>query len=210
MPKLDGGDLLIVAGDLTASDKIHQYEQFVIWINAQDYKKKIVIAGNHDNALKDEAEGLFKWAANTEYLCDTGTEFEGMKIWGSPWSLWFPEINKHCKAFTCTEIQMRQHLLRIPTDIDILVTHGPPFGILDDVRDRACQCDYDCYKPTGSDTLRNMVLDGSYFPKLKLHVFGHIHEQGGKIFETTLCKFVNASILNEDYKYVNKPVRIIL
>jgi hypothetical protein len=58
--------------------------------------------------------------------------------------------------------------------------------------------------------LRNIVLSSTRMHKLKLHVFGHIHECGGKIFKSTLCKFVNASIMDEVYDPVNQPVRIII
>lgn len=50
-PELPGGDLLIVAGDLTSRDTQEQHLQFLSWIGKQDYKKKIWIAGNHDNYL---------------------------------------------------------------------------------------------------------------------------------------------------------------
>ena len=79
-PILEGGDLLIVAGDLTASDKEVEYTKFDYWIDEQVYKKKIVISGNHDNFLKDF--GLNYLGSNRpyfqfcEYLCDSGTEFE--------------------------------------------------------------------------------------------------------------------------------------
>ena len=52
----------------------------------------------------------------------------------------------------------------------------------------------------------------------RLHVFGHIHECGGQqmIYKregygdenNTIC--VNASLVNERYQPVNKPVRILL
>lgn len=208
-PELEGGDLLIVAGDLTASDTGKQLMDFVLWIKGLRYKKVIVIAGNHDNSLKFNDECCVFDTYNDshiQYLCDSGTEFEGLKIWGCPWTLWFQGINPHCKAFTCTENEMRKHLVKIPRDIDILVTHGPPEGIFDGVLDWTTGKT----KDTGSRTLRHMVLDGSYFPNLKLHVFGHIHEHGGEMLDTTLCTFVNASVMNEDYDMVNKPVRIIL
>src|SRR5215469_5675646 len=87
-PKLKGGDLLLIAGDLTAKHQIHEYEDFVRWLNEQEYKKKIVVAGNHDGLLEREGPQLLKWAKDCDYLLDSETEFEGLKIWGSPWTKW--------------------------------------------------------------------------------------------------------------------------
>ena len=52
-PELEGGDLLIVAGDLTARDSAIELYDFMDWImNDCCYKKRIIIAGNHDNILR--------------------------------------------------------------------------------------------------------------------------------------------------------------
>ena len=50
-----GGDLLIIAGDLTSSDREKEYDDFWRWASYQDYKKVIVIAGNHDNFLQKKS-----------------------------------------------------------------------------------------------------------------------------------------------------------
>jgi len=50
-PKLDGGDLLLIAGDLTARDEPQQFKEFKQWLKEQRYAKKVLIAGNHDNFL---------------------------------------------------------------------------------------------------------------------------------------------------------------
>jgi Icc-related predicted phosphoesterase len=209
-PKLEGGDLLIVAGDLTARDLESEHALFDYWINEQPYKKKIVIAGNHDNVLAEERL-KFQFC---EYLCDSGTEFDGLKIWGSPWSLWFKGINPECKAFTGSENDLKKKFDLIPDDIDILITHSPPYGILDwNYEDKNC----------GS---KSLLAKSRSLPKLKLMVFGHIHEA----YSIIDCKImldslplllsnnkpkcfpiiVNASHVNEHYKPVNKPVRVIL
>lgn len=206
-PELDGGDLLIIAGDLTATDTQEELDEFDNWLVHQSYKKKIFIAGNHDNLLLKEKPRKYmmgnntKWIEKHEYLCDSGTEFEGLKIWGSPWSLKFKDLNPKCAAFTGRESDLSEKFNQIPEDVDILITHTPPYGILDKNK-YGDNC--------GSIHLRNTVLDNSRLPKLCLHVFGHIHENGEKLYETTLGKFVNASIMNENYKPINKPVRIII
>jgi len=203
-PKLDGGDLLIIAGDLTASDKKEQHILFLSWLSKQEYRKKIWISGNHDNFLINTKYIPIK-NNDMEYLCDSGTEFEGLKIWGTPWSLTFEGINPKCMAFTCdTEEELAVKFSLIPDDIDILISHSPPYGILDKCNNGN----------VGSKSLRN-ILDRT---KPRLLVCGHIHEQGGKqiIYKrpgfgdenNTIC--INASYVDERYRPVNKVMRIEL
>lgn len=204
-PKLEGGDLLIVAGDLTARDFESEHALFDYWINEQNYKKKIVIAGNHDNVL---AEKRLKFQF-CDYLCDSGTEFEGLKIWGSPWTKTFAGMNPKCKAFTCnTEEELTSKFSLIPEDVDILITHSPPFGILDGIPNM-----YDgTYFHVGSRSLDDKIF--SSLKNLQLHVFGHIHEHGGKKEKNYSVRdkyfSVNASHVNERYKPINAPIRVIL
>lgn len=211
-PKLEGGDLLIVAGDLTARDEVYEYtNEFLIWLidlQMTKYKKVVWIGGNHDNWVQKNISEEIQLSGG-QYLCDSGTEFNGFKIWGSPWSSQFPGINPKCCAFTrpfCVPLKDRWDL--IPDNVDILITHSPPFGILDKVeRDYGASVgDMDL-----RDTLEKRI-------KPRLHVFGHIHENGGQqiVFKrpglgtenNTIC--VNASYVNELYQPTHKPVRIIL
>lgn len=216
-PRLSGGDLLIVAGDLTARDTIQEHLDFAEWLANQKYRKKILIAGNHDNKMKDWIPMI---QDDVEYLIDSGTEFEGFKIWGSPHSLWFHGINPHCKAFTGSEKDISKNFELIPHDIDILVTHSPPIGVMDKVKkynDRGSwNPKTDGYQFVGSVSLSAQI---GFLTNLKLHVFGHIHEGYGKIDPPAylpnyfdVCKHysVNASHVNEDYEPVNQPIRIEL
>lgn len=196
LPKLDGGDLLIVAGDLTSTHFLKEYDQFKTWFKKQKYRKKILIAGNHDTFL-DGNPSRFCTPDWFEYLEDSGTEFEGYKIWGSPWSLSFPGINPICSAFTGQETELAKHFAKIPEDTDILITHSPPFGILDK-NDAGIHC--------GSVSLRNHVM----LVKPKIHIFGHIHEQGAKNIDLVCTQFHNVSIMDENYQPKNKPTTINL
>jgi len=196
-PELEGGDLLIVAGDLTARDTQKEYEKFCNWTQRLPYKKIVVVGGNHDNFIQFPYEnGYTYWHGWGMYLCDSGTEFEGIKIWGSPWTKSFIGMNPHCKAFTLdTEEQLAEKWALIPDDTDVLITHGPAFGILDEnAYDQRC----------GSESLKEAL--GRIKPTL--HVFGHIHEQGGL---SCMCRemiCVNASIMDQYYYPSNKPVRL--
>lgn len=204
-PALEGGDLLIVAGDLTASDKPIQYGHFGCWLQRQRYKKKIIISGNHDNYFHNKGYEFIKDVYNAidvEYLCDSGTEFEGLKIWGSPWTKTFYGMNPLCKAFTVdTEEELDEKFQKIPHDIDVLITHSPPFGILDKT----------IYgNSVGSKALASAMGFREKVPKL--WVWGHIHEAYGEDLPIrgNDCKMINCSHVNERYQPVNKPIRIIL
>ncbi len=197
-PKLQGGDLLLIAGDLTARDEPSQYVELKKWLKSQDYSKKIVVGGNHDNFIQhlSNPQEFFEDAV---YLCDTETEFEGLMIWGAPWTRNFLGQNPVCKAFGFDfETQMLEKFDLIPDYIDILITHSPPEGILDETSRRS---------RVGSSSLKSKVLK---MPKLKLHLFGHIHEGYGIEEVSSGLKFVNASYVNEYYEPNNNPVRIIL
>jgi Icc-related predicted phosphoesterase len=191
-PKLEGGDLLIVAGDLTASDLAVQYFEFEDWLVEQPYRKKIVIGGNHDNFLVDNGRTMF---AGGDYLKDSGTEFEGLKIWGSPWTALFKGVNPYCTAFMVQEESLANQWVLIPDDTDILITHTPPFGTLDKARQSF---------RVGSPSLEKRILQLN----LKLHVFGHIHYSYGTT--GVLRKSVNCSHMNESYEPINPPIRIEL
>ncbi len=213
-PELEGGDLLIVAGDLTASDHPYEYNKFARWIRSFEYKKRIVISGNHDNWIIDSNNLGIQEAAEIgefEYLCDSGTEFEGLKIWGSPWTKTFEGMNPHCKAFTVdSEDDLEKKWKNMPYDVDILITHSPPFGVLDQVvkGDRFIeghQCDK--FENVGS---LHLYLLLKYALRPRLHVFGHIHEGYGQEQRFTNCISVNASHVNERYQSVNKLIRIEL
>jgi len=194
-PDLEGGDLLIVAGDLTARNTDIQHAEYCYWQYYLPYKKIIFIAGNHDGYIEKRSDLYIDSCdrtAKVAYLQDFGCEFEGLKIWGSPWTPTF--YDWHFMKDRGSSIKEKWNL--IPDDTDILITHGPPFGVLDQVDDKFCGC----------EELREAI----FRIKPKLHVFGHIHSQGGKKMDlaSTIC--VNASIMDEEYNPVNKPVRIIL
>lgn len=207
-PKLEGGDLLIVAGDLTRDDNISSIIEFKNWIMglSKTYKKIVCIAGNHDNWIEEMYmmnSDKYSWDNSLiAYLQDSGTEFEGLKIWGSPWTKSFPGMNPKCKAFTVeTDEELAEKWALIPEDTEILVTHSPPLG----AKDYTTFQNGKLIMGYGSSSLGKMI--GKIKPRL--HVFGHIHEAYGTDQNST-TKFVNASHVNEFYEPVNKPIRIKL
>lgn len=201
-PKLDGGDLLIVTGDLTARDTFNEYSAFMQWLWDQNYSKKIFIAGNHDNELEPYLREGDPFAnCECEYLCDSGTEFGDLKIWGSPWTSRFEGINPRCCAFTGeNDKEIAPYFDKIPDDVDILITHSPPFTIRDLIEDG---------KQVGSASLM-----AHHIQRLRpeLWAFSHIHEGYGQDgpYEWSGTRYVNCSIMTKRYESTNAPIRIIL
>jgi Icc-related predicted phosphoesterase len=83
----------------------------------------------------------------------------------------------------------------IPTDTDILLTHGPALGFLDTSGPPYNEPNLGC----------ELLIQKIKEIKPKIHVCGHIHGGYGYRFDGD-THFFNASILNERYEYVNKPV----
>lgn len=194
-------DILIHSGDATNIGSMNEICSFLDWFSEQEYNHKIFIPGNHDrgceshnNMVKEICNRL-----NIIYLNEESVNVMGLKIYGSPYTPTFPR--KGIWAFNADKgDEIKKHWDLIPQDTNILVTHGPPYGILDEVNNNMST---DIHQ--GCEELRKAVFKINPV----LHVFGHIHEGNGtKVIDKTL--FVNASVLDERYKYVNKPIKIIL
>lgn len=192
------GDLLIHSGDATTTGTIEEVVRFNKWIAGLPHKYKVFIAGNHDWLFERQnplARRLLD--SGVIYLQDSSAEIEGFKIYGSPWQPRFFEW-----AFNLSRgPELAEKWRLIPDDVEILITHGPPNGILDLVpRKRGIE-------NTGCEELRKRVETLTGHGKLKIHVFGHIH-CGYGIEEQFGIRFINASTCNEAYLPVNKPIVI--
>src|SRR3974390_659849 len=173
-PKLEGGDILIIAGDLTKSDKVWQYAEFRNWLLAQEYEYKIVVAGNHDGCIENGHVPVTMDWLGAYYLRDEEIVIEVIKFDGSPWTPHFDEVNPHCAAFMKPDKQLAEIWKKIPEDTDVLITHGPPYGILDGIPQP-----YDgTLFHVGSKTLAAEMGLRKKVPKLWL--WGHIHEAYGE------------------------------
>lgn len=186
------GDILVVAGDLTGRGSVQEVSSFLKWLADLPHQHKIIIAGNHDFLFEQEsglARAMVK-SSNCIYLQDSAVTVEGLKIWGSPWQPWFYDW-----AFNLERgPDIKKYWDLIPEDIDILLTHGPPHGILDRTVEGAA---------VGCEELIKVVSR----IKPKLHVFGHIHHSYGMQQQDGTI-FVNASVCNEKYQAVN-PVQVV-
>ncbi|MGQ0541098.1 MAG: metallophosphoesterase [Blastocatellia bacterium] len=194
------GDILIHSGDATITGTVEEIKLFNKWFSNLPHKRKIFVAGNHD-WLFERNNDFARTLLNGEiiYLQDSPTEIDGLKIYGSPWQ---PRFYDWAFNLMRGEELSRKWKL-IPNDTNILITHGPPNGILDEVP-RSWGIDY-----TGCEELRKRIEEIAVFGKLKLHLFGHIH-CGYGVHDEFGVKFINASNCDEAYKPVNPPIVIDL
>ena len=188
--RLPKGDVLIHAGDISYRGEKLEVEDFLTWFRKQDFEHKIFIAGNHDFLLEKakpkEIDNLI--LDDIIYLNDSSTLVNGYKIWGSPVTPRFFNW-----AFNRARGEaIRKHWELIPSDTHLLITHGPPYGILDQVANE---------QHVGCKDLLNKVVE----IKPLVHAFGHIHESYGSTKNMGI-RFINASQTNESYEVVNKPV----
>jgi Icc-related predicted phosphoesterase len=206
--KLPSGDILIHAGDFTFKGRKKEIIDFNKFLAKQDFKHKIVIAGNHeltfDSENYDSLMNLFGLDAevspkeakalltNCTYLENSGTEVLGYKFWGSPMT---PEF------FDWAFMKQRgdeidQYWAMIPEDTDILITHGPPMGILDKVV---------AGDNVGCERLLDHVMKRV---KPLYHIYGHIHESNGRqsleVEGGRVVNFINAATCNYAYKPENE------
>lgn len=199
------GDVLIHAGDLTASGESKQVADTAKWLGSLPHRYKIAIAGNHDFLFErspSAATALMR-SAGVTYLQDTEVKIDGLSIYGSPWQ---PEFMHW--AFNVPRGSLSRYWDQIPSGLDILVTHGPPFGILDQrfppsLRRFAPWEDQEPF--AGSDHVGDEeLLTAVQRVRPRFHVFGHIHSGYGTT-ENGQTKFYNAAICNEEYEPANKP-----
>lgn len=182
-------DLLILAGDLCRNhrDYLWYSRSFKSWIDYNANKCKIVgVAGNHDFIFQNNPHEVPDM--NWTYLQDSGTKWNGLNIWGSPWQKRFCDW-----AFNADEDDMKNRWELIPKDTDILVLHGPPYGYGDKTSE----------ENVGSPSLLEKIKE----IKPKLVVAGHIHSGYG-IYDIEGTVFVNAALVDERYVLANKPIII--
>ena len=205
------GDILIHCGDFTTTSHPDEYNEFISFLQSdKEFKHKIVIAGNHDlffdppfyeSSLKNLYHNGFDYDRKLAeeykeklkqyciYLENSGCEIFGIKFFGAPA---MPQ-DYLCPFSRDRGSKILMEWKKIPDDIDVLITHTPPKGILDlTLRE----------KHAGCLDLREEVENRI---KPKIHAFGHIHESYGIYFQKDII-YVNAAICNRNYKPTNMPV----
>lgn len=190
------GDLLIHSGDATVNGTVDEIVEFDRWFSRLPHRRKIFVAGNHDWLFeRDDRAARSLLSKDIEYLRDSSTEVDGLQIYGSPWQPRFFDW-----AFNLNRgPEMAEKWRLIPDDVDILITHGPPHGILDAVP-RAWGIEN-----AGCEELRKRVDAIAAASKLKAHIFGHIHCGYGTEIVSGV-RFVNGSNCDEQYRPTQLPI----
>jgi Icc-related predicted phosphoesterase len=197
------GDVLVHAGDLTMQGSGPEIAQAARWLGSfkPRFKAIIAIAGNHDFGAQHRPGST---RATLErhgitYLVDEPAVVGGVKFYGSPWQPWFYDW-----AFNFPQddggVVARRTWAKIPHDTHVLVTHGPPHGVLDQT--------FPGDDRVGCPHLLAAIRER---PSIRAHVFGHIHEAHGTVlYEAgggTTLRFVNAAICDRPrYAPIQPPI----
>ncbi|HVK86402.1 MAG TPA: metallophosphatase domain-containing protein [Kofleriaceae bacterium] len=156
------GDVFIHAGDICRGGDLDELRGAAEWMAGLPHRHKIVVAGNHDWCFVHDPAAARALLGDAHYLQDDELVLEGLRFYGSPWQ---PEF--HGWAFNLPRGEPLAAVWRnIPHGIDVLVTHGPPAGIGDRIA---------IANRGGCADLRRRIAE----VQPRLHLFGHIHQDGG-------------------------------
>jgi predicted phosphohydrolase len=189
---LPEGEVLIHAGDATTAGTPDEVDRFLGWFASHPHPHKILIAGNHDWLFMrdpDLALRLLEKHPSITYLQDSGVEIQGVKFWGAPWQ---PAFMNWAFNLPRGGQGLRDVWDLIPPDTNVVITHGPPHGVLDQAHGGP---------HLGCEEL--MLRLATIKPRL--HIFGHIHGGFG-VAESHSTLHVNASTCTEAYRSVNRPI----
>jgi predicted phosphohydrolase len=157
------GDVFVHAGDLCRGGRLDELRVVADWIRALPHAHKIVVAGNHDWCFVREPGPVREILGPAiTYLQDSGAALGGVRFWGSPWQ---PAYNAWAFNLPRGPALAAKWAL-IPDGIDVLITHGPPQGI----GDQSCV--------PGRRGCADLLAAVRRVRPI-LHLFGHIHEDGG-------------------------------
>ena len=190
-------DILLFAGDFSSSGRPHEVTSFLDWFSVQPAKHLCYIAGNHDLSYQNNPQfklNMINAYPSLHYLESSGVVLCGLNIWGSPYSPVFGNW-----AFMLREKPIQEEWAKIPNNTDVLITHGPPLGILDTVSFTGDMA--------GCKSLAKRI---DQLGSIKVSVFGHIHQQEQQTRMISGVTFVNAAICDDDYYATSKPVTVNL
>lgn len=196
--KLKGGDILFHSGDISLNGTMSDTLSFFDWFDKQDYAYKCFTTGNHDAFFDSPYRDIIYRDIPTSiiYLENSGVTIENINIWGSPITPSFKN-----KAFNVERgASISEYWKQIPTDTDILLTHGPAHKTLD--------VNY-LEEHTGCEELTKVFYESKH--NIKIHSFGHIHESRGierKHYNSVSTLHINASSMNHRLTESYPPINV--
>ena len=183
------GNVIIHAGDFTEAGSKAETIKFLEWFSSLPHEHKIAVPGNHDFYIEKNLDNLESFVpANVHLLIDRGIEINDITFWGSPYTpgngSW--AFNKPPGSL------MEEHWKKIPEKTTFLITHSPPYKILDELDNK---------ENIGCEFLAKRIR------KLEIphHIFGHIHNDYG-IITRGKTVYINASSLDNRYRHINTPL----
>ena len=175
--RLPEADVIVHSGDITMNGSSSEALDFMRWFSALPYAHKIFVAGNHDACLYGAViDGL---DPNCHYLCNSSVEIDGVTFYGV--SMFMED---------CSSGRQKEFYEMIPDGVDVLITHAPPYGILD--QDGSIH--YGSYE----------LLSRVTAVRSRKHLFGHIHKANG-LEERGGTVFSNAAMMDEHYGMLLEP-----
>lgn len=182
------GDVIIHTGDFTEAGTREETMDFLNWFSGLPHPNKILVAGNHDFFLEKHSDLLDKIIpSNIHYLMDSGVTINNVNFWGAPYT--------HGNGTWAFNISSSNEILKhwnlIPSNTHYLITHSPPFRVLDELDNK---------RHIGCEQLLQRVR----FLKIPFHIFGHNHNDYG-IERSQNTVFVNAASLDQRYRPINAP-----
>jgi Icc-related predicted phosphoesterase len=186
------GDVLLHCGDMCNGFEpdARDLESIDRWFARQEFELILCTGGNHDFVIEERAERGATVFQNATYLAGETIEFGGLKFFAAPW---IPKLESW--AYFCDEAELEEKWNEIPDNTSVLITHTPPFGILD--RNRLD-------KQQGCPLLRTRIKE---LASLQLHAFGHIHESHGRK-QVGNVQFINAAL--QTGKLLRDPIVVDL
>ena len=182
------GDVLIHCGDvehLFRKDD-QAIEKIDDWFGRQQFDHVLCTGGNHDLTLERHVQAGKQPFRNALFLHDTELVIDGIKFFGAPW---VPHLEKH--AFFADERALDEAWSRIPNDVDVLITHTPPAGVLD-------------VSSRGATLGCKLLARRLKAVKPVLHCFGHVHASAGSRVRGGTT-YVNASSVNSSFEITVAP-----
>lgn len=183
------GDVLVHCGDMESLFRTDDraVAQMDAWFGRQRFDHILCTGGNHDLAIEQRLRaGDHQPFRNATFLNDTGLTIDGVKFHGAPW---VPDLDTH--AFFANSQALHMAWSKIPGDVDVLITHTPPAGMLDiSSRGLTLGC------PHLAERLKSL--------RPTLHCFGHVHASSGQ----RKCRgvtYINASSVNSNFEIANPP-----
>lgn len=162
----DGIDIVVHSGDASNWKDPYRNEAelrgFIDWFATLPIPLKVFVPGNHDTSLEKglitrdliESRGIIT-------LINEEKEIGGLRFWGSPFTPRYGDWSYMKDRGTINRIWDN-----IPEGLDVLVTHGPPYGVLDATYDH-----HNKVELVGCSALRKRI--NRVPPRFML--FGHVH-----------------------------------